>query len=102
MILPLSSPRLPGMTVGGCKALVVKPSYGYRHPDCSMSAPPGVPADAKLHFTLELVHVLPGSEVSAVRGLRGVQGSGLSPVVHLLMSGQQPPLSCNTTDASLV
>ena len=44
-------------------ALKVKPSYGYRHPDCSMPAPTGVPSDETLCFELQPVHWYPAEQV---------------------------------------
>lgn len=44
-------------------ALKVKPSYGYRHPECTMPAPEGVPADETLCFEIQLVQWYPAEQV---------------------------------------
>lgn len=51
------------MTQGQRKVLQVKPEYGYQHPDCKMTTPPGTPAKQPLKFDLELINWYPASEV---------------------------------------
>ena len=56
-------PSSTGMKLRQISALKVKPSYGYRHPDCSMPAPVGVPSDETLCFELQPVHWYPAEQV---------------------------------------
>ena len=53
-------------------ALKVKPSYGYKHPDCTMPAPEGVPTDDVLCFELQLAQWYPASQVSGTLLARSV------------------------------
>lgn len=43
--------------------LKIKPSYGYRHPDCSMEPPSSVPADEPLSFEMQLLEWYPAARV---------------------------------------
>ena len=66
----LGGPRVPfqipwaGMKLKQISALKVKPSYGYRHPECSMLPPEGVPADDTLCFEIQLVQWYPAEQVT--------------------------------------
>lgn len=52
------------MRKGGRNALKVRPSYGFRHPACTLPAPPGVRVDQVLGFDVELVSWVPAKTVS--------------------------------------
>lgn len=51
------------MTHNMRKQLKVQPSYGYKHPDCSMQPPPGVEPDQVLQFVMQLCSWYPAKQV---------------------------------------
>eukprot|EP00798_Chlamydomonas_sp_ICE-L_P005152 gene5152-34966_t len=61
---------LGGMSKGQRNMLKLKPTYGYKHPDCTMQPPRGVSASlastATLSFDLQLVSWHPAAEVKAI------------------------------------
>lgn len=55
------------MTRNMRKQLKVQPSYGYKHPDCSMQPPPGVEPDQVLQFVMQLCSWYPAKQVGGTQ-----------------------------------